>query len=344
VTTDKTSHISLGLSAAVLVIAGLYFARSFFAPVVFSLFIMALVWPFQKFLQAKMPRPLARTIVILATLGVAISFASTLAWGGHKAGEWLLNNVSRFQSVYLQATHWLEDRGILQEGLVPERFDVTWIAWFVKEVAGSVNTLVGFFVLVFLLTMIGLLEVENYQKAIESMEDVATGRLVLRAAEEMAAKFRKYMLVRTLASILTGTLIWGFALFTNLEMAASWGIIAFALNHLPFIGPLVATILPALFAIVQFGSWKMALFIFISFSVVQFAIGNYIEPLISGAMLDMSPYMVVFAVFFWTFMWGIPGTFIGVPLTIAFLTICDQDSSTRWLAVLLSGRAKLRSN
>jgi AI-2 transport protein TqsA len=49
--------------------------------------------------------------------------------------------------------------------------------------------------------------------------------------------------------------------------------------------------------------------------------------------------MVLFAVFFWAFLWGIPGAFIGVPIVIAALAICDQHASSRWVATLLSGRA-----
>ena len=48
----------------------------------------------------------------------------------------------------------------------------------------------------------------------------------------------------------------------------------------------------------------------------------------------MSPFMVLFAVFFWTFLWGLAGAFIGVPIVIAVLTICDQHASSRWVAEL----------
>jgi AI-2 transport protein TqsA len=45
----------------------------------------------------------------------------------------------------------------------------------------------------------------------------------------------------------------------------------------------------------------------------------------------------LFAVFFWTFLWGIAGAFIGVPIVIAALTLCEQHPSTRWIADLLDG-------
>jgi predicted PurR-regulated permease PerM len=47
----------------------------------------------------------------------------------------------------------------------------------------------------------------------------------------------------------------------------------------------------------------------------------------------MSPFMVLFAVFFWTFLW-VAGAFIGVPIVIAVLTICEQHASSRWVAEL----------
>ena len=59
----------------------------------------------------------------------------------------------------------------------------------------------------------------------------------------------------------------------------------------------------------------------------------------AGAALAISPLAVIFAVFFWSFLWGIPGALIGVPITIAMLTICEHSESTRWIAMLLSGKS-----
>jgi len=103
-------------------------------------------------------------------------------------------------------------------------------------------------------------------------------------------------------------------------------VIAFAL--IPFIGPLVATALPTLPAIVQFGTMGAALTVFDSLNIIQNIIGSAIEPRIAGAAL---------AVLFWAFLWGIAGAFIGIPIVIAVLTTCAAYPSTRWFAVLLSG-------
>ena len=127
------------------------------------------------------------------------------------------------------------------------------------------------------------------------------------------------------------------ALLAGLELATAWGVIAFVLNDIPFIGPLVATVFPTLFALAQCESWRLAITVFLCLNLIQFLIGSYLEPRIAGAALAVSPFLVLFAVFFWAFLWGIPGAFIGVPIVIAILTVCEQRESTRWVATLLSG-------
>jgi AI-2 transport protein TqsA len=112
------------------------------------------------------------------------------------------------------------------------------------------------------------------------------------------------------------------------------------LNYIPFIGPLAATVLPTLLAIAQFESMQMAIFVFVCLNIIQFMVGSYLEPLIAGATLSLSPFMVLFAVLFGSFLWGIAGAFIGVPVLIAVVTLCAQSPSSLWAAELLAGQSK----
>lgn len=73
------------------------------------------------------------------------------------------------------------------------------------------------------------------------------------------------------------------------------------LNYIPFIGPLVATICPTLFDILQFASWEVALVLFISLNLIQTISGSYIESLMTGATLALSSFMVLLAVFLGAF-------------------------------------------
>ena len=146
------------------------------------------------------------------------------------------------------------------------------------------------------------------------------------------------MLVRSVMSVLTGIVVWSFALLAGIELATAWGVIAFVLNYIPFIGSLFATVFPTLFALVQFESWRLAIAVFACLNLIQFLIGSYLEPRMAGTALSISPFVVLLAVFFWSFLWGVAGAFIGVPIVIAFLAVCDEHESTQWIALLLSGR------
>jgi AI-2 transport protein TqsA len=144
------------------------------------------------------------------------------------------------------------------------------------------------------------------------------------------------MLVRFGMSALTGLSFWTFTAVYGLELHREWGVIAFVLNFIPFIGSFIATLLPTLFAAAQFESLSAALVVFVGLNVLQFVIGSYVEPRVAGAAISISPFMVLFAVFFWGMLWGIAGAFIGVPILIALATACARDPISRPIAVLLS--------
>jgi predicted PurR-regulated permease PerM len=330
----------LGLSTAVLLFAGLYFARSILAPVAFSLFVIAIVWPLQRTLETRVPRLLALVATLVVTLLVIAVLGYLIVWSFGTVGRWVIDNALRFQALYLQWTDWLEEHGILVTSFLVENFNAGWLIRAVQEIGGRLQGLVTFVVITFVFTALGLLEVDIARKNIETLSNKEAAQTILQASTLIADKFQRYMLVRSAMSVLTGLVVWAFALLAGLELATAWGVIAFVLNYIPFIGPLVATVFPTIFALVQFGSWQLAAIVFLALNLIQFLIGSYLEPRIAGAALSLSPFVVLFAVFFWAFLWGVPGAFIGVPIVIAALTLCEQRESTRWIAALLSGRER----
>jgi AI-2 transport protein TqsA len=326
----------LALCTVILAAAALYLARSIFAPVAFSLFAMAIVWPFQRALQARMPKLVALLFTLLLTLIVLGALALAIAWGSSQVGQWLMSHLDRFQFIYAKSNEWLEGHGIFATAMLADRFDVSWLVGFAQQVAARLNSMTGFAVLIFAFTILGLMEVDQVGMQIKKLESQQPHLQLSQAAKRIAGQFRKYILIRSLASILTGFVTFGFALLVGLDRAPAWGVITFVLNYVPFLGPLAAVVLTTLFAAAQFESLQMTLSVLAGLSVIQFSIGSYIEPLLAGATLAISPFLVLFAVFFWSFLWGIPGAFIGVPVTIAMLTICEQHAASRWIAALLS--------
>nr|WP_246704676.1 AI-2E family transporter [Rhizobium sp. P32RR-XVIII] len=332
------------VTTGILVLALLYVAQSIFAPLIFSLFVIALVWPCQTTLQRWLPKLLALLITLILTMVAIVAIGSAVAWGFGKLAQWLFVNADRFQTIYIDWANWLEGHGLAVAGPLADRFDVAWLVRFVQGMALRVNSFAGFAVLVFIFIMLGLLEVEDFNARLIAPAAQPHGMRILTANRVIGAKLRRFMIVRTFASILTGLVVWLFALGAGLELAAAWGAIAFALNYIPFLGPFVATALPTLFAIAQFDSWQAAVVIFASLNVIQFIIGSYLEPRLTGASLAISPFAVIFAVFFWSFMWGISGAFIGVPILIAFIVYCAGSPSGKWVATLLSDSSKAEAD
>jgi predicted PurR-regulated permease PerM len=333
---DKTTSGMLALCTAILVAAALYLGRSIFAPVAFSIFAIAIVWPFQGALQRKVPKLVALLFTLLVTLAVLTLLALGIAWGSSQIGHWLLGNLDRFQLIYTSSNKWLEQHGIFVTQMLVDRFDVAWLVRFAQQVAARLNSQIGFALLVFAFTILGLLETEQLQARVRKLEDQHSNLRLSAAAGRIAHLFRKYIFIRSLASVLTGFATFCFALLVGLDLASAWGMITFVLNYIPFLGPLVAVVLATLFAAAQFETLHMALIVLAGLSVIQFSIGSYIEPRLAGATLAISPFLVLFAVFFWSLLWGIPGAFIGVPMMIALITVCEQHVSSRWLATLLS--------
>jgi AI-2 transport protein TqsA len=338
-TKDIAVRSVLALCTAILAAAALYMARSIFAPVAFSIFAITIVWPFQRALQARMPTLVALFFTLLVTLVVLGFLALAIAWGSSQVGQWLLGNLDRFQFIYMRTNEWLEGHGIFANTMLADRFDVSWLVRFVQQVAARLNSMIGFALLVFAFTVLGLMEVNHLDMRIKKLETRHAGLQLSQAAEVIGEQFRKYMLIRSLASILTGFVTFCFVFVVGLDLAIAWGVISFVLNYIPFLGPLMAVVLTTLFAAAQFESLQMTLIVLAGLSVIQFAIGSYIEPRLAGATLAISPFIVLFAVFFWSFLWGIPGAFIGVPVTIAIITICEQYAASRWVAALLSDSA-----
>jgi AI-2 transport protein TqsA len=336
-TGDGWVHASLALIAIVAVFFAIRIASSVFAPIACALFVIAIVWPLQNRLQAHTPKLVALAIVMLAIVIVFATFATLVAWGFGRIARSLVADAERFQQLYGQAAAWLEAHGIGIATLWAEHFNARWLVRAVQGVAGQLNTTIGFWLVVLVYVILGLLEVDDAERRVRVMENRHAAHVLLEGCAKTAAKFRKYLVIRTQMSVVTGVLVWALASAAGLQLAAEWGVIAFALNYIPFIGPFVATMFPTLFALAQFASWQAALALFVCLNVIQFVIGSYIEPRVSGSALAISPFVVLFSVFFWTFLWGLFGAFIGVPITIALLTFCAQHPSTRWLADLLGG-------
>lgn len=148
------------------------------------------------------------------------------------------------------------------------------------------------------------------------------------------------MLALSITSAISGVATAVFAAAVGLDLALMWGFTTFLLNYIPTLGPLVAVIPPSLFALFQFEGLGRPALVFLGIGAIQFFIGNFVDPKIEGRVLSLSPFVVLFGIVLWGWIWGVFGAFLAVPLTAAIVIVCREFESTRWIAVMLSGRER----
>ena len=328
--------------ALLLIVGALYLTRSVMEPVAFALFIVALASPLQTRLRRHMPNGFAYIATILITLAVLGLLILAILWSIGEIAHWMIVNAGRFQATYAAVSDWLAQHDIFVPAVFAERFNPAWITGPLRIAAASTQGAVSFIMLAFVFIVLGLKEggglptrIRRIQGSTADWDAVATGHVVI-------AKFRRYMGVRTVASLLTGAATAGLGMLFGVEQPLAWGVMAFAFNFLPFIGPLIVVALMTVFTAAQFGDWQTPLLILVTVTAAQFGIGSYLEPILAGTALSMSPFIVLLAVFFWGLVWGIPGAFLGVPIVILLITVCEQMPGSRWVATLLGGDAQLR--
>jgi predicted PurR-regulated permease PerM len=122
----------------------------------------------------------------------------------------------------------------------------------------------------------------------------------------------------------------------GLEFAETWALLTFFLNYIPKIGSITATVVPSVFALLQFQEFQAVLFVAGGLAVVHMITGEIVEPMVMGRSLNLSSLVIMLALTFWAMVWGIVGTFLAVPLMVVILIICSKVPMLRPVAVLLS--------
>jgi AI-2 transport protein TqsA len=323
--------------ATMLVLGALAWGQVVFAPAAFAIFIVMVVRPLQTALATFMPKSLAVVITLGLSLVCVGGLLLVFAWGMSSIGQWLIRNAARFQELYQLAAAWLESHGIAVISEFSEIFNFSWLVRIVQVMLSRINGLAGFAALVFAFVVLGLLEAEHLVGRVTAAGGKFGAVDVVALGRETSGHFGKYMMVRTGASAITAAAVWFFAYVVGLELPAAWAAIAFTLNYIPILGPLVATLLPSLFALAQFESLQVALVVLAGLTVVQFVIGSYLEPTFTGSALSISPFAVTLVILLWSLLWGLSGAFIGVPILVAVLALCRRIPELRWLGVLLAG-------
>lgn len=147
---------------------------------------------------------------------------------------------------------------------------------------------------------------------------------VLRILGDAEQNLARYVGVVTVINIAVGIYTGAIAYLLGLPNAHLWAMLAFVLNYLPYVGPMIMFLVLFIVALITLPSFIDALIPPLLFAAMATIEGHFITPGIIGRQLALSPLAVFLSLAFWTWLWGPAGAFLAVPFLIVGLVAFDH--------------------
>ena len=152
--------------------------------------------------------------------------------------------------------------------------------------------------------------------------------------------FRRFIVVRTLISLLVAVATTLILLAFGVRFAVVWGLLTFLLNFIPTIGSIVAVAVATLFSVVQFGLGLAPVGVAACLAAAQLLTGSVLEPKLQSSALALSLPAIFVALLFWGWMWGPFGGLLAVPMTAALRIVLANIPATASFARFLGKNGK----
>jgi predicted PurR-regulated permease PerM len=336
-------------SFMILAIGALYYARSFFLPVVLAVLITLALAPMVRRLARLGIPPFASAALFIVALAAALAVASlafTPAISSMFAEAPHIAKQVRDRFAFLQAPFTaLNDIGrqfseasensqaapqepqpvvFMQPGL---------IGWLAGTAAGVGTTLGATLILsLFLLAQRDTLRL----KLIRVMPDLHDKKRSLRVLRDIENEVSHYLLTITAINAGLGICVGLAMAWIGMPNAPLWGFGAALLNYVPFIGALAGECLALAVATVTFPTLAQALLPPLCYLAIQIVEANFVTPTVLGRRLELNPVAILIALALATWMWGIVGTILAVPMLVVIKVFCDNFETLFPLGEFLS--------
>lgn len=324
----------------------LSFARPFLLPVVLAVVLSFILKPVVRQLtRMHLPPALGAGLVLAVLLGL-------LGWGGVRvyepAMEWIGRAPDNLRTVETKVRQLLRPaeqlnraaqqveqmatgadatgRGqftIRQGSLSDSILDFTW-----SFLAGTVEMVV----LLYFLLAVGDLFRGKLVKVLPT-EQVQNEALTI--AEEVESTITTYLSTVTVINLCLGVLVGGSMYLLGVPNPVLWGTVAAFLNFIPYLGPATGVLILLALGLVTFDTVGQAVlppFFYISLHSVE---ANLITPMVLGRRLILNPVVIFISIMFWSWLWGVPGALLAVPMLMMLKVLCDHIQPLKSLGEFL---------
>jgi predicted PurR-regulated permease PerM len=369
---NETAQL-LRIVTAVVVVAALYVGRTVFIPLALALLLSLLLAPIMTFLgRIRVPRLLAVLLVVVALCCIA----GGLAWKASAEFTDMANEMPVYKSTLqmkIRSLSGLRNSNLskissavsdLERELIkatpgapeqdhskkPLALGSSWARPMAVEVVPPSDTLASFETVIGPMGALGLIAVFTIFILI-GREDLRNrfihlasgGRLTVmtQALDEAASRIQRYLLLQSAVNAIYGIIVGLGLYFIGIPNPWLWGFLAGILRFLPYVGPPLAALLPILLASAIFPGWGHTWGTMAFYFILELIVANFMEPLLYGAQIGLSPLAILVAAVFWTLIWGFPGLVLSTPLTLTLVVMGRYVPSLNFLRILLGDQPEI---
>ncbi len=326
----------IGFAAIIVIIAGIRAAGDLIVPFLLALSVAILCLPPLTWMQRKRI-PVTIAVLILIVLIVA-GFIGVGFIIGHSIGNFVHDlplYQERFQSIIKNSiglAHrlgWNISFADLSRHLNPDQAFA-----FVTRFFSSLGRVLGDGFLIVLTVLFLLFEASVLPRKMKTLPEESNHHRSLKVFESFVDSMQRYVFLKTVLSIILGTVVtlvlWGL----GVRYPLLWGLLAFLLNFVPNIGAFLSAIPPILLALLQ-GGWPLFWYSGAVLFAIHFVSGNIVEPILMGERLGLSTLVVFVSLILWGWVLGPVGMLLSVPLTMILRIGLESYPQTRWMGILL---------
>jgi predicted PurR-regulated permease PerM len=352
--------VSLTVLATSAAMAVLYWARELFIPIVLSILIAYALEPVVRSMtRLRLPRTMAAALVMALLTGSSVYVAYTLADDATAIVAELPEAATRLRQIVREqrgepgAIQQVQEaaqelqrtadeaagptpapRGVQRVQIEQPAFNVreylTWGSASLVAFAGQA-TLIIFFVF-FLLASGDLFKRKLVKLAGPSLDQK---KITVQILDEINRQIERFLFVRVVTSLVVAIASWIVFRMMGLEQAGVWAIAAGVFNSVPYFGPVIVAGGTFVVAFLQFDTVSMATSVSAASLAITSIEGWLLTPWLTSRTARSNEVAVFIALIFWSFVWGIWGTLLAVPMLVAFKAICDRVDDLKPVGELL---------
>ncbi|BAK84220.1 AI-2E family transporter [Komagataeibacter medellinensis] len=178
------------------------------------------------------------------------------------------------------------------------------------------------------------------RRFVEIMPTFADKRRAVQIAYQIERNVSQYLATITIINSLVGLVNMVQCWLLGMPNPLLWGVVAFLLNYIPIIGPMMGIIIYFLVGLFVYPSVWQALLPPAIYLCIHLTEGETITPMVLARRFTLNPVLVMASLMFWDWLWGIFGAFLSVPLLAVFKIICDHVDILTPIGHIVGGPAR----